>query len=224
MGVASGACHQTSPSSILRPLNSPTSPPPAPDSAADDDTLLDYHVKRVRSTLDAPRKYVMVSAAGDVMDAEQIKRLSGRTTRSTTARSDGTLRLQAPDRKEDVKEPPITKTGETEAAPASPVKVVDAPSAPPSPPAGPAKTELLPDPESPPNEHVASSAPPVGPNGQPVSVLAFGSDATTPLTDPTPPVSSRASSSGSSSEEKQSPRLYMTPSDQSSAADSNERI
>ena len=132
--------------------------------------------------------------------------------------------MQAPDGKEDVKAEPITKTGKTEAAPASPVKVVDAPSAPPSSPAGPAKTELLPDPESPPNEPVTSSAPPVGPDGQPVPVLAFGSDATTPLTDPTPPVSSRASSSGSSSEEKQSPRLYMTPSDQSSVADSNERI
>ena len=211
-------------SSILRPPPSPTSPPPAPDSAADDDTLLDYHVKRVRSTLDAPRKYVMVTAAGDVMDAEQMKRLSGRSTRSTTARSDGTLRLQAPDQKKGSEAGPTVKTGETETAPASPVKVIGAPSQPPSPPADPTKDELLPDPTSPPSEPVTASAPPVEPNGQPAPVLAFGSDATTPLTDPTPPVSSKASSSSSSDEEKRSPRLYMTPTDQSSAADSNERI
>ena len=79
-------------SSILQPITSPTSPPAAPDSA---DT--DYHVKHVRSTLDAPRKYVMVSAAGDVIDVEQIRRLLRRSIRSNAAKSDGTLRLQAPD-------------------------------------------------------------------------------------------------------------------------------
>ena len=80
---------------ILRPITSPTSPPTAPDSAAEDDTLLDYQVKSVHSTLDAPRKYVMVTAAGDIMDVEQIRRLLRRSIRSRATSTDGTLRLPA---------------------------------------------------------------------------------------------------------------------------------
>ena len=205
---------------ILRPITSPTSPPTAPDSAAEDDTLLDYQVKSVHSTLDAPRKYVMVTAAGDIMDVEQIRRLLRRSIRSRATSTDGTLRLPAPAAKEGYEAGSATGTAAEKSAVGSPIVITGMPEQPPSPPSDPTKTELLPDPSPPPTEPVTSAAPPTDSVGQPAPVLVLDSAATTPLPDPTPLVSSISSSS----EEKQSPRLYMTPSEQSSAADSNERI